>query len=221
MGISLRGNDDNKQSHSLSIVTNCSEILGLLRQVFFFFFFLFCRNVLFFSWLRQKSLAKSARSLPLTRSVTSVLLYSSGWVLQLSLFWRNAAIPFLFRGSRRGPGTAKPGKSSTDLCNDSISRFLARVHSYVINRSRSKTIKRPEHGWFRRCSNRTSIRQIWWNILLIFARENRKKKNERNDELQRVRKVQMHVSKFERKKLFFANWSKMWCIVKNQRGDLF
>lgn len=40
-----------------------------------------------------------------------------------------------------GPDTVEPGKFSTDLYNDSVFRFLARVHSYVINRARNKTIK--------------------------------------------------------------------------------
>ena len=103
--------------------------------------FFFCRNVFSSCGYDTKVWRNRKISTTYTLRYKRYFYTPSGWVLQLSLFWRNAAIPFLFHGSRRGPGTTKPGKSSTDLCNDLISRFLARIHSYVINRTRSKTIK--------------------------------------------------------------------------------
>lgn len=59
----------NKQSRSLSIVTNRSGILGLLRQYFFFFFFVEMHSPGYDTEVRSV-----ARSLPLQRSVTSVVL---------------------------------------------------------------------------------------------------------------------------------------------------
>jgi len=116
-----------------------------------------------------------ARSLPL-HSVTSVILrvrLDFTVIIVLEECGNSCSMAAI---ADVGPGTAKPRKSSIDLYSDSVFRFLARIHSYVINRTRNKTIKEARSNTGCSCVGFAGVpteRLLDKHVLSKFIRENR------------------------------------------------